>query len=140
MPSGKLPALLSKVGTAGRAIIPPPEAKQDQYGIGSYWWLFRDLLDRIKGDERGSGFLGWRRIARETFDELERIWGARVAKAEAEAVTLRKQGQMEKAAKALAALTAACIEEAVAAVEKVKANLTQKNGIHSISSTTRGAS
>lgn len=55
-------------------------------------------------------------------------------------MTLRKQGQMEKAAKALAALTAACIEEAVAAVEKVKANLTQKNGIHSISSTTRGAS
>ncbi|HEY7307579.1 MAG TPA: hypothetical protein VH601_25875, partial [Bryobacteraceae bacterium] len=62
------------------------------------------------------------------FDELERTWDARAAKAEAEAVTLRKQGRMEKAAKALAALTAACIEEAVAAVEQVKAHLTSASG------------
>ena len=128
MPGGDLPTLLSKAGTAGRAIIPPPAAKQDQYEIGSYWWLFRDLLDRIKGDEHGSGFLTRQKAARETFDELERTWDARVAKAEAEAVTLRKQGQMEKAAKALAALTAACIEEAVAAIEQVTTHLTSASG------------
>lgn len=69
-----------------------------------------------------------KKIARQTFDELERTWDARVAKAEAEAVTLRKQGQMEKAAKTLADLTAACIEEAVAAVEQVKAHLTSASG------------
>ena len=128
MGADDLPALLSKAGTVGRAIVPPPEAKQDQYEAGSYWWRFRSLLDLIKGDEHGSRFLARRRIARETFDELERSWDARVAKAEGEAVTLRKQGEMEKAAKALAALTAACIEEAVAAVEQVKAHLTSAPG------------
>jgi len=91
-------------------------------------WRFRNLLDRIKVDEYGSGFLARQKIARETFDELERTWDARVAKAEAEAVTLRKQGQMEKAAKALAALTAACIEEAVAAIEQVTTHLTSASG------------
>jgi len=124
MGAGDLPALLSKAGTVGRAIIPPPEANQDQYEIGSYWWRFRNLLDLIKGDEHGNGFLERQKIARQTFDELEKTWDTRVAKAEAEAVTLRKHGQMEKAAKVLAALTAACIEEAVAAVEQVKAHLT----------------
>jgi len=109
-------------------MIPPPEAKQDQYEVGSYWWRFRNLLDLIKGDEHGNGFLARQKIARETFDELERTWDARVAKAEAEAATLRKQGQMEKAAKALAALTAASIEEAVDAVEQVKAHLTSASG------------
>ena len=52
----------------------------------------------------------------------------RVAEAEAEAVALRKQGEVEKAAKRLAALTAACITEAVAAVEQVKAHLTSAPG------------
>jgi secernin len=124
MEGGELPAPLSKAGTAGRTFMPPSEAKQDQYEVGSYWWLFRDLLDRIKRDEQGSGFLGSQRIARETFDELERSWEAQVAKAEAAAVALRKQGQAEKAAKSLAALTAACVKEAVAAVEQVKKCLT----------------
>jgi secernin len=124
MGAGDLPALLSKAGTAGRAMIPPPEAKQDQYEVGSYWWLFRNLLDLIKGDEHGNGFLARRRIARETFDELERTWDARVTEVEAEAVMLRKQGQMEKAAQVLATLTAACIEKAVKAVEQVKADIT----------------
>ena len=128
MGGSELPALLSKAGTAGRAITPPPEAKQDDYQIGSYWWLFRDLLDRIKGDEHGRGFLTRQKVARETFDGLERTWDARAAKAEAEAVTLRKQGQMEKAANVLAALTAACIEEAIAAVEQVEARLASASG------------
>ena len=109
-------------------MIPPPEAKKDQYEGGSYWWRFRNLLDLIKGDEHGNGFLARQKIARETFDELERTWNTRAAKAEAEAVTLRKQGQMEKATKALAVLTASCIEEAVAAVEQVKAHLTSASG------------
>jgi secernin len=124
MEGGELPALLSKAGSAGRTFIPPSEAKQDQYVAGSYWWLFRDLLDRIKRDERGSGFLENQRIARGTFDELERTWVAQAAKAEAAAVALRKQGQAEKAAKSLADFTAGCINEALSAVEQVKAHLT----------------
>jgi secernin len=128
MEGGELPALLSKAGTAGRALIPPSVAKQDQYVAGSYWWLFRDLLDRIKRDEHGSGFLESQRIARGTFDEIERTWEAQAAKAEAAAVTLRKQGQAEKAAKSLAAFTAACIKEALSAVEQVKAHLTSAPG------------
>ena len=128
MDGQRLPALLSKAGTAGKTVTPPPEAKEDQYQDGSYWWLFRDLLDRIKGDEYGRRFLGRQRIARETFDEAERHWEMRVAEAEAEAVALRKQGEVEKAAKRLAALTAACITEAVAAVEQVKAHLTSAPG------------
>lgn len=120
---GQLPALLSKAGTAGKTVTPPPEVKEDQFQDGSYWWLFRDLLDQIKGDEYGSRFLGRQRIVRETFDQVEKDWEMRVAEGEAEAVTLRKQGQVERAAKRLATLTDACIKEAVAAVEHVKAQL-----------------
>lgn len=126
MGGSDLPALLSQAGTVRRTIIPPPEAKQDEYELGSYWWSFRNLLDLIKGDEHGNHFLARQKIARETFDELERSWDARVAQAEADAVTLRRQGQMEKAANALTALTAACVEEAVSAVEQVKTQFNSK--------------
>lgn len=128
MEGGELPALLSKAGKAGKTVTPPPAAKQDQYVAGSYWWLFRDLLDRIKQDEHGSGFPRNQRIARETFDELERKWEGQAAEAEASAVALRKQCQAEKAAKSLAAFTAGCIKEALSAVDQVKAHLTPASG------------
>jgi len=37
----QLPPLLSKAGTAGKTVTPPPEVKEDQYQDKSYWWLFR---------------------------------------------------------------------------------------------------
>jgi secernin len=125
---GPLPALLSKAGTAGKTVTPPPEAREDQFQDGSYWWLFRDLLDRIKGDEHGRQFRGRQRIARETFDEIERRWETRVAEAEAEAVMLRKEGQVEQAAERLATLTAACVKEGAAAAEQVNAHFTSTSG------------
>ena len=125
---GPLPALLSRAGTAGKTVTPPPEATEDRFKKGSYWWLFRELLDRIKGDEYGRRFRGRQRIARETFDEIESHWETRVAEAEAEAVMLRKQGAVEKAAQRLASLTAACIKEGAAAVEKVNAHFTSTSG------------
>ncbi len=56
MDESKLPEILSRAGTAGKTVMAPPEAVQDQYSAKSGWWQFRELLDMVKGDEIGSKY------------------------------------------------------------------------------------
>ena len=51
-----LPKILSAAGAFGKKEAPPPSATPDSSAAGSYWWMFRDLLDLIKGDELGTKF------------------------------------------------------------------------------------
>jgi len=46
----QLPAIVSQAGVAGKQIIPPPQAAVDTFASTSYWWLFRQLMDTVKGD------------------------------------------------------------------------------------------
>src|SRR5688572_25246445 len=46
----QLPALVSKAGTLGKQVTPPSEVMADTFSPDSYWWLFRQLHDRVKGD------------------------------------------------------------------------------------------
>ncbi len=66
---------MSKAGTFGKRVVAPTDAEEDAFAPDSYWWLFRRLTDKVKGDpiksipgcyERNN------RIVRARFDALER--------------------------------------------------------------------
>lgn len=75
----RLPAGVSQAGTFGKRVVPPPMAAEDSFASGSYWWLFRRLLDAVKGGSIGSrpGFFEVRQhMVRSRFDTLEASFAA----------------------------------------------------------------
>jgi secernin len=70
----KLPAVVSRAGTFGKRVVPPDQAGEDQFAPDSYWWLFRQLMDKVKGDPIKSiprSYPSRNRIVRERFDAIE---------------------------------------------------------------------
>ena len=112
--ASRLPEVLSNAGTQGKTVTPPPQAKQDEFAENSYWWLFRDLLDKIKGDETGTEFGKRQPIARAAFDELEKKWMAQSKAVEKQSVN------RENSSKLLNDFTQSCVEQAIATVNKLR--------------------
>jgi len=112
--SNRLPEILSTAGTQGKTVTPPPQAKQDEFAENSYWWLFRDLLDKIKGDETGTEFGKRQSIARAAFNELEEKWMEQSKIVEKQAVA------QQASSKLLDDFTQSCVKEAVATVNKLR--------------------
>jgi secernin len=76
---GRLPEMVSRAGTFGKRVVPPNQATADAFAPGSYWWLFRELIDRAKGDPIRSvpgRYESRNRIVREQFDALEQEFAA----------------------------------------------------------------
>lgn len=72
--SSQLPPTVSQAGVAGKQVRTPPDAPADHYAANAYWWRFRQLMDRVKGDSIRSipGLYAERNaIVRERFDALE---------------------------------------------------------------------
>jgi secernin len=44
-----LPDVVSKAGSFGKRVVGADTAKEDAFLPDSYWWLFRELMDRVKG-------------------------------------------------------------------------------------------
>jgi len=112
---GRLPAILSKAGTAGKAVVAPDKAPRDAFAEDSYWWLFRDLCDKINADEAAR-----LPAARSAFDALEKAFAAGVPDAASRAAALRKNGRAEEAAAVLDAYTASCVDKALAKVRELR--------------------
>lgn len=112
--SNRLPKILSTAGRQGKTVTPPPQAKQDEFAENSYWWLFRDLLDKVKGDETGTEFGKRQPIARAAFNELEKKWMEQSKTVEKLAVAQQASGKL------LDDFTQSCVEEAVATVNKLR--------------------
>jgi len=112
----KLPEIVSTAGPAGKAVIPPSEAGRDSFSENSYWWLFRDLCDKVNLDweERNA-------VVRAEFDALENEFASGLPAVMATAVSLRNNGKTDEAAKVLDAYTAQCVEKAVAGVNELRA-------------------
>lgn len=119
LPQTLLPEPLTRHGAGGR-IAAPPKAPRDTYSASSYWWVFRQLLDVLKGDEEGSLFTFRQKIARLAFDRLEAEWVLKAAKVEQEALVEVQLGNTDQAASLLTAFTDACVKEALAVARKVK--------------------
>jgi len=110
--SGRVPEAFAAAGSAGGQARRPEDAPVDTFAEGSYWWLFRRLLDRVKGDERGGSFTERQPIVRAAFDELERRWAAELARVRKEALRRRHDHGDAAMAETLAAFTDACAREA----------------------------
>lgn len=110
---GRLPQALSLAGTAGRTVIAPENAVRDSFAEGSFWWLFRDLCDKVNSDEASR-----LPALRAEFDALERDFAAGVPDVVRRATELRKTGKMDEAAKVLDAYSESCVSRVL---EKVRA-------------------
>ncbi len=88
----QLPPIVSRAGTFGKRVVPPHTATEDTFAPDSYWWLFRRLLDTVKGDESGSrpGYYERRqRIVRARFDALEQEFAVGVDQVVQQALAVR---------------------------------------------------
>jgi secernin len=77
----QLPAIVSAAGAAGKQITAPPQAAADTFAPTSYWWLFRQLMDTVKGDPiaaRPGYYLQRNQTVRSRFGQLEQEFAAEV--------------------------------------------------------------
>jgi secernin len=112
---GILPETVTMAGTYGARIVPPSEAEADSFSPDSYWWLFRDLTDKVAADRDKR-----LPVVREQFDRLEAQFAAGLTEVLADARRLRQAGDHLKAASRLDAYTASCVEQAVATVNDLR--------------------
>jgi len=116
----QLPAIVSQAGVVGKQIIPPPQAAADSFAATSYWWLFRQLMDTVKGDPIRSrpGYYPHRnRIVRARFDQLEQEFAAEVPE-----IWSRYVGAGD--ARILDRFTERCVERVVSALQGMLHELT----------------
>lgn len=111
----KLPEIVSAAGTYGKVVQPPAKVKQDSFSPRSYWWLFRDLTDRVNLDREKR-----LPIVRKEFDALEQAFDAAVPAIVKQAVALRKAGKNEKAAQVLNEFSADCVAKVVKKVNQLR--------------------
>ncbi len=121
--TGHLPDVLARAGSQGKTVTAPSHAKPDEFSKTSYWWLFRELLDRIKGDETGSRFQQRQPVARRTFDRLERQWLEQAATLEKHVIGEMKSGKQKSAAKRLDEFTGSCVQKALETVAALKTSM-----------------
>jgi secernin len=117
----KLPESVSNAGRFGRKVVPPPEAEEDKFSRGSYWWLFRRLMDKTKGDAIKSlpGYYKSRNpIVRAQFDAIEMEIEAELSGVLEKAIELRNTGE-EAAAGILDKFTEKCVSKVVGALKEL---------------------
>ncbi|MBE0432412.1 C69 family dipeptidase [candidate division WOR-3 bacterium] len=120
-----LPGILSKAGKLGKTVTAPNTVGKDDFSADSYWWLFRDLMDKVKGDPVKSlpGYYATRNPqVRKAFDAMEMKWEKEVATLEAQVVKLKKGGKKEEAGKMLDEFTARCVTDVLKTIDQLKAS------------------
>jgi len=111
----KLPAIVSAAGTFGKKITPPDRVLADRFSDNSYWWLFRDLADKVNFDRQARNV-----VVRAEFDAIEKEFAASLPDIIRQAVSLRKTGKIDEAAAMLDTFTAGCIDKSVRTVNGLR--------------------
>lgn len=111
----RIPNILSAAGTFGRRIIAPEKAERDAFSENSYWWLFRDLCDKINAES-----VSRKAAARAEFDALEKEFAAGIPDVVSKAVGLRKAGQHEEASKILDAYSESCVAKVLEKLQDLR--------------------
>ncbi|WHZ58105.1 C69 family dipeptidase [Metabacillus hrfriensis] len=119
----EFPVILSQSGTVRVKTADPTKSEQDQSAKDSYWWMFRDLLDELKGDENGILFTKNKEIFRKTFDVLEQKWLRLIRDIEEEAAVLNKAGKQKEAIALVTSFSNECLKEALEAIEKIRTQI-----------------
>jgi len=118
-----LPPAVSAAGTFGRRIVPPDRAVADEFAAGSFWWLFRDLNDKINFDRTAR-----LPLVRAAFDDLERSFAADLPAVLEKAAAFRKARKDGDAAVVLDAFSAACVDRATAKANELRTRFEQEAG------------
>lgn len=117
----QLPEIVSKAGTFGKKVAPPPEVEEDEFTPDSYWWLFRRLLDKVKGDPFGSlpnHYELRNHAVRTRFDVLEQEFETELPKVLRRATESKDKGG-EAVAHILDEFTATCVDRVVVVLEEL---------------------
>lgn len=111
----KIPEIVSTAGTFGNKVTVPGRASQDSFSEDSFWWLFRDLCDKVNldRDQRNPR-------VREVFDALEEKFASDLPGLIKKAIELRNSGQNEEAALLLDSYTSECVKKAVEKVNELR--------------------
>jgi secernin len=127
----RLPASVSRAGTAGQRVTRPEQAAPDSFAPDSYWWLFRRLMDVVKGDAVRSvpGHYPERnRRVRAVFDGLEAEFEAALPGVLAQAAQ-RRAAQPHAAARLLDEFTDSCVQKVVEALGSLLAEWEEGSGV-----------
>jgi len=90
----RLPEMVSRAGKIGKQVIRADHAAEDSFNDGSYWWLFHQLNNWVKGDPEKSlpGFYEVRNPqVRARFDALEQTFMEQLPDVMKEAVENKEQ-------------------------------------------------
>ncbi len=116
-----LPAIVSTAGTFGKRVMPADVAGEDGFSEQSYWWLFRELIDQVKGHPVAclpSLYSTRNPIVRAQFDALEQAFEAETAGVMQEAVAAKHP---DAAAAILDDFTQRCVDQVLAALHELLA-------------------
>ena len=117
----RLPEIVSNAGTFGDKVIAPPEAEPDTFSPDSYWWLFRRLMDNVKGDPINclpDRYPVRNHRVRTVFDRLEREFEAQLPEVMRKAIEARETDQ-EAMSHILAEFSERCVNNVVAALREL---------------------
>ncbi len=112
------PEIVSTAGTYGSRNERPSKTARDKFSDKSYWWLFRDLTDKVRAAPKTRG-----PVVRKVFDALEKEFEAGVPAIIKKAARLRKDGQTAKAAAILDDYTGRCLKKVLVQVNKLRAEM-----------------
>jgi secernin len=119
----RLPAIVSSAGTFGKRVAAPDQAHEDEFSADSYWWLFRRLMDAVKGDPLRSlpdHYESRNRMVRERFDPIEQAFMAETPDVVGKAASLVGTDK-PAAVDLLDAFTAKCLRTTVTALRDLLA-------------------
>jgi secernin len=120
-----LPDIVSTAGTFGKQVVPADAAREDTFSAQSYWWLFRELLDRVKGHPSASlpGLFPTRnRRVRTQFDALEQAFEAELPNVVREAVAAEHPDAI---AAILDGFTGRCVRQVLASLQELLASFAE---------------
>jgi len=116
------PKIVTVAGAYGTRDESPSKTGRDTFSDKSYWWLFRDLSDKVRADKKAR-----EPVVRKAFDALERHFAAGLHDVVAKAVDLRKRGRHDKAAGILDDYTQACVKKVLLQVNELRARFAGKS-------------
>jgi secernin len=106
-------------------VVAPPQAQPDMFSPDSYWWLFRRLMDNVKGDPVRSlpgNYPIRNREVRAAFDGLEQEFEAEVPDVMRKAIETRETNH-EAAAHILDEFSERCVNKVVATIHELLTEL-----------------
>lgn len=117
----RIPEIASTPGTFGKQVISAAAASEDTFSAHSYWWLFRKLMDQVKGDPIASVpglYTARNQAVRARFDALEAEFEAELPEVMKAALAA---AHPDTTASILDGFTGRCVGKVLAAFEELLA-------------------